>query len=242
MKKFILFLLIGFTAITLITPIKKTNAQSQYLRVIDDNTPFYVSEYSSTPLFYLPYSYYVKIIGEAGDFYHVEYCGENGINCLDGFVPKTKLFDDAQSSGSYYPNVTITTSSNAVLYADSSLLNSIQYIFPDRKVKFYGSFYQADNTLIYFVSYNDKLGYIKESALLPFEIPLHPNPLTFLEPPKEPEETPESPEIKPDKDVSSIQIAIIVSLSFAGLFAIFIAFKNKPNKSNSSYYEETDYE
>ncbi|MBQ7339514.1 MAG: hypothetical protein IJW43_01520 [Clostridia bacterium] len=242
MKKFILFLLIGFTAIAILTPINKANAQSQYLRVIDDNTPFYTNEFSSSPLFYLPYSYYVKVIGENGDFYHVEYCGENGINGLDGFVPKTKLFDDSQSSSSYYPNVTITTSSNAVLYADSSLLNSIQYIFPDREVKYYGSLYQADNTLIYFVSYNDKLGYIKESALLPFEIPLHPNPLTFLDTPEEPEETPETPEIKPSADVSSIKIAIIVSLSFAGLFAIFIAFKNKPTKSNSSYYEETDYE
>ena len=59
---------------------------TEYRRVIDDETGFYSSVMDANPLFYLPYTYYVKVLGEAGEFTHVEIHGEGGRAALDGYV------------------------------------------------------------------------------------------------------------------------------------------------------------
>ena len=56
----LLFLVLIFS-VAFIQP-KSTFAQSLYLRVITEDTPFYKNLEDAEPLFFLPYTYYVKII------------------------------------------------------------------------------------------------------------------------------------------------------------------------------------
>ena len=89
MKKlcnFVAILLIFFLCFWCYVPPKQVYAQSEYRRVINDTTPFYKSTLDENPLFYLPYTYYVKVISQNDNFCHVEINGENGQTGRDGFV------------------------------------------------------------------------------------------------------------------------------------------------------------
>ena len=221
--------------------VKTVKAEGSYLRVITEDTPFYLSQADTSPLFFLPYTYYVKVIREEVDFYYVEYGEGNDMPCIDGYVPKDMLFDDSLSAQSRYPFLTLTTSASSTLYEDVNKNKTLQYVFKDRELIFYGTNFSSNGETLYFVSYNNKLGYVSEEDIIPFTIPNHPNPLTFIK-----EETPPSskPIETPEKDngTSTLRYLIIGILAFAGIFAMIIVFKGKPNTKTNGYFDENEYE
>ena len=211
--------------------------RQDYKRVINDTTPFYSNTLDQTPLFYLPYTYYVKVLDEIGNFSHVEICGDNGQIAIDGFVPTEMLFFDGQQVLYPYLNFKVKTLSTTLLYLDADLSTPSQYIFAERELTYYGEFVGAQGKVFY-VSYNNRLGYIKETDTYPFTIENHTNELTFL-----PKEEPIEESVKQSsQDFFSIKYIIIACLLFAGLFALFVALNNKNKKQNFDYYEENDYE
>ena len=219
----------------------KVHAYTEYARVINDTTPFYKTEHDTTPLFYLPYTYYVKVLNKNQEFTHVQIHGENGIPGLDGYVPTNLLFYDNLDVITPYLNLDITTCGTAVLYQDQELGLQSQYVFAQRKLCYYG-YLQTDKGMLYFVGYNGLLGYIEESKILPFTIENHPNELTFIVKPDEnQEDTTPSTEVQPT-DLFGLKTAIVVCLLFAGLIALFIALGKKQVPTKTGYYEENDYD
>ena len=83
-------------------------------------------------------------------------------------------------------------------------------------------------------------------------LPNHPNELTFIKKQTEPEpaptEQPTDDGSNADADKSggdsvvNLRIVIICCLAFAGVIALFIAFKTKPPRRKQNYYDENDYE
>ena len=216
-----------------------------YLRVITEDTPFYSDKNADAPLFYLPYTYYVKVL-ERGDFYtHVEYAVKG--SSIDGYVPTNKLFEDGLAVSKPYPSIIVTTSETAVLYRDYALTSSIQYVFEGRNLYYYGKFQSLQGKTVYYVSYNDRLGYVKEEDLMPFAVPNHPNELTFIVP-EEPEVEPtiaeeETDDVQKTESVLNIRVAIIAVLGLAGVIALIVALGKKPKAAPAaSYYDENDFE
>lgn len=235
---FYYFLLVSSSLIN--TPLK-ANAEGKYLRVITEDTPFYKNASDSTPLFYLPYTYYVKSLYEEGDFTRVEVYGTGGIAAIDGYVPTSYLFDDELNVEDPFVVLKLTTTDTAVLYLDTALKTPIQYLFSDRQLCFYGSYFNQQENL-YYVSYNGKLGYVKESCVFPFSIPNHPNELTFLIP-DTPLNPPNDSTQSGQNEYTGLKAAIIVCLVFAGIIALIATIKFKPKKSVAvSFYDENDYE
>ena len=249
-----LSLIICFTVVSnfylpLSTAVKTANAVGNgYLRVITDDTPFYKYPNDENCLFYLPYTYYVKVLGEDGEMTHVECYGQSTA-AIDGYVPTHLLFDDDLSVSSPFADITLTTCTSAVLYADSRLTKPIQYLFSERQMYYYGAF-STDNARLYFVSYNGRLGYVKEEDVYPFEIQNHPNELTFIKdeqveenPLPDTSETPSTQQNIAD-EFFSLKVIIIVCLLFAGIVALFVALKQKPlhRETAGGYYDENEYE
>ncbi|MBE7061990.1 MAG: hypothetical protein E7382_05590 [Clostridiales bacterium] len=225
------------------SPDKKVFAeQSEYVRIINEQTPFYKNVSDSSPLFMLPYTYYVKVLGEKDGFYHVECFVSPSTPAIDGFVPDGLLFTDGLAVINPYPNLTVTSSTTAVLYSDQALTSSIQYIFADRSMRYYGSLTTEDG-ILYYVGYNGKLGYVKESSIYPFSIPNHPNELTFITPelPSEDEHT--SQIEQSGEKAFSLKVIIIGCLMFAGIVALFVIFKQRHTPTvKTGYYDENEYE
>lgn len=220
-----------------IKPAKAYSSKTEYLRVINKKTPFFKSVLDSEPLFYLPYTYYVKVLGQENEYTHVEIQGKSSV-AIDGYVNSQDLFCDGLEVSAPYLNLNIITTSTTVLYLDPTLSTPLQYVFAERELCYYGEYTQEQGR-VFFVGYNDRLGYIKENAVLPFTIPNHPNALTFLTP-----ETPNEESFSNDREgIFSIKAVIFACLLFAGIIALIFALTNKrQTKSSFNYFEENDYE
>lgn len=214
----------------------------EYLRIITGDTPFYADKSAETPLFYLPYTYYVRVINRGELFSHVEY-GSGGA-AIDGFVPTDKLFYDGLSVEKPFPDAKTLTANTAVLYKDANLSDAVQFVFEGRELYLYGAYSSPQGKMLYYVGYNGKLGYVKEEDLVPFTIENHPNDLTFIKPEPETEPTPDKAPDETGKDsVFNIRIAIFAVLGLAGVIALVFAVNKKPKASPAaSYYDENDYE
>ena len=247
MKKFCAFTLILciclLSALEFYPPVKiSANAStSEYRRIITDDTPFFSDPEGINLLFYLPYSYYVKVLQINPVLSHVECFGTGGSITLDGYVPTDMLFNDDQPVQNPYMEKKITSVSTAVLYSDATLSTPLQYVFSSRQLIYYGNATAVDGSILFFVSYNNRLGYVKENTIMPFIVDLHPNPLTFLQPEPEPEQPDEQPTNTPTTN-STLSIVIVVCLTLAGIVALFVAVKNKPKAVNTNYYDENEYE
>lgn len=219
-------------------------AGMEFRRVINDNTPFFQSTTDQKPLFYLPYTYYVKVLSQAGEFVHIEIHGEDGIAALDGYTNKDILFSDGLEVLNPYLNLDITTVGTTVLYQDQDLAIPFQYVFAERSLSYYGQI-STEQGKLFFVGYNNKLGYVKESDIFPFTIENHPNELSFLPPPPpiENQEQVEAPSEDKTDDMFGIKAVIILCLLFAGIIALFIALGKKSDApKNASYYEENEFD
>lgn len=244
MKKIIIILL---TFLFLATNLKNSNvamANGKYMRVTNSETTFYSDKSGTGIKFNLPYSYYVKILFEDEEFYHVQCYGNSNI-ALDGYVKKDGLFYDGLEVIRPYLELKIKTASPAVMYSDEGLTSTIQYIFPSRELDYYGHYTTNSGENLVFVGYNGRLGYIKETEIVSFSIPLHPNPLTFIEP-ELPEENESSDVVDKSGEIklNVIRIAVVITLSFAGLLGLILVMKRKqPSKEKETiYYDENEYE
>lgn len=213
-----------------------------YMRVITDDTPFYSDKNGTDLLFYLPYTYYVKILNADTVMAHVECYGDNGSLTLDGYAPTDMLFDDGLSVTNPYPAVTVRTANSTVLYSDSTLSSAVQYIFAERNLTFYGKTEGENGINLYCVGYNNRLGYVTETDIYPFVLPTHPNELTFLETEQPPADNKTEPS-DDGSDLYSLRIVIIACLISAGVIALLVALKRKPKAETAvGYYDENDYE
>jgi len=219
---------------------EKVFADYSYARVITNDTPFYKNADDDMPLFYLPYTYYVKILGVKGDFSHVECYGDGNTATIDGFVPTSYLFEDGQEVINPFVVLELTTVDTTVLYEDATLTVQSQYVFANRSMQYYGSCDFYGETL-YFVGYNNRLGYVKESNVYPFSIPNHPNELTFLTPDNSEQTTPETQKNN-GGDFFGLKVAVMVCLLFAGLVALFVALSKKPTNNSVAFYDDNDYQ
>ena len=210
-----------------------------YARVIDDKTPFYSDEDGVNVLFYLPYTYYVKVLDSSGLLAHVEY-GFDSDTLFDGYVPTEKLFFDGLNVNAPFPTTNLSSDKTITLYDDKNCTINLQYVFSGRKIKFLG---HAENNGKYlcYVEYNGTMGYVKEEDLAPYSIPNHINPLTFL--PQEDDKN-LNISINGGNDNLVLKILIVACLLGAGIVALFTAFRKKPSSSIavSGYYDENDYE
>lgn len=244
MKKTIalLFLIFafGYTSFFPILPVISAHAAGDFMRVITADTPLFADETMTDFLFYLPYTYYVKVISVDGEIAHIEYSGDFA-PAVDGYTYLSMLYRDELTVENPYPALTIKTCKTATFYSDSKLSEETRYIFPERNLYYYGSIRSGDE-YFYCVSYNGNLGYVKEDCLYPFALNDHPNELTFLKTEEEAKETfSEEKEGNSEKDDPFVlRIIVIGCLVFAGLIAAFAV--KKPKKADApSYYDENDF-
>ena len=217
------------------TMVVKAQTESPYLRVTTQDTPLYANANGSNLICYLPYSYYVKIIEEVGIYTHVEIFG---LDCpaIDGYTPTVMLSLTEGYTNNPFPTLTVTTEKNCVLYADSDLSASVQYLFAGRSLRYLGYYFDGQKEGLFLVGYNDKIGYVKESDVYPFTLPLHPNPL--------PVETPQEDEMATTTtNTTTIKYGIIICLVLAGVIALLIAFRSKKTScvQKDVFYDENDY-
>lgn len=244
MKRLILsFMVIIISAIITWSPIispisnriNRVKANVNYLRVTSEDTPLYSNANGTDLICYLPYSYYVVAFEETGLFTRVEIYG---LDCpaIDGYAPTYMLTTQKAQAVNPFPTLTVTTEKNCVLYTDTDLSGSVQYLFAGRNLRYLGYYFDGQKEGLFLVGYLDKIGYVKESDVYPFTLPLHPDPLPI----DEPEETPTQPTTSQNP---ALKYGIIICLILAGVIALLVVFRPKKNSpvANDVFYDENDY-
>ena len=240
MKRLCVVICLLICVFTISTPIKTFKASAQtntYLRIIEDELPFFADEKGVEFMFFLPYTYYVKLIERGEILCKIEF-GFQGGTALVGYVPTQGLFEDGLTVIAPFPDLKIKTSRSAVLYADTEHTEQLQYVFSGREVNFIGYSVSTQGVYSCFVEYNGRIGYIKDSDLLPFDILNHPNELTFLKQDNSP-----TPENQPLASSFELKYVIIACLVVAGVLGLIFVFRKVPSSNPAiSYYDENDYE
>jgi hypothetical protein len=221
--------------------------EGTFLRLIDQNSAFYRDSNCTDLVCNLPYTYYVKVIENLGEVYHVECYGNSSVPALDGYVKKDCLYKDDLDKSSPYAYKTIKTSSTAPFYSSISNSQPSMYVFKDREMTYYGFINSTSGTIYYFVDYNGKLGYVSEEFIIPFTLENHPNPLTFLtvkEPETEDPKTEVETQKKPSPSVMSeqnlLRMVIILLIIIAGFIAVFVS-KNPKKRDKQTEIDYEDY-
>ena len=241
-KKLLTVIITALITANLITTLPPQNAKAMqsYGRAITEDVGFYKDANATELLFYLPYTYYVKITEYGASISRAEiFTFSNVTPALDGYVYTDSLyFEDVTPVAPYY-ELTLTTASTTPFYADSNQNTVLRYVFENRELSFYGSLQTASGSYLYYVCYNGSLGYVKEENVVPFTFVPHPTPLPVFE-----EQTP-TPPTQPETQkggVDVVKIAIIIALSLAGITIFAFALKPEKKQSEVAFYDDNDYD
>lgn len=221
------------------TPVKAAvQGNTEFIRITNQSTAIYSDKNLSDFLFYLPYTYYVKIIEDYDYFLHIE-CFDGLLTpTIDGYIKKEDITSERileQDIYSPFLEITVSTATSTVLYLDLECKTSSRLIFADRKLGYYGLSCNTDGEYLFYVNYLGTSGYVKEHTINPFEVPLHPIPL------KKPEQTDKDTEQTKIVSNKTLKLAIIVSLLLAGVIGFFSVVSKKTAKNLAvGGNEETD--
>ncbi len=237
------FFAVIIAALILIIPngnLRQAKASQTYGRAITETVGFYKDATATELLFYLPYTYYVKITEYGASVSRAEiFSSSSSVPAIDGYVYTDSLYYEDAAPVSPFYELALTTAATTPFYKNSSTDTVMRYIFEDRTLYCYGSLKNPDGSYLYYVCYNGSLGYVKEENVCPFTFVTHPTPLPVFD---EPTEEPEAP--KPDDDKSSgfIKTAIIIAIALAGVVILIFALKPEKKEPDVAFYDDNDYD
>lgn len=201
-----------------------------YSQCKTDNVKFYKDSTIESFMFFLPKSYYVKVLNEGATFTHVECYGQNVLApYIDGYILTADLQIVDNVPENPYLNFSIQTANSTNLYTDANFTSVVCHVFENRSLIYYGHAYDKTGNYIYYVFYNNRYGYVLESDIIPFTVPLH---ATFVSD-EIPVTNTETNVVSTDKNVS---VTLIICFCLSGL--IIFASLIKPKQDRGANYEE----
>lgn len=183
-KKVICLFVVALILSCFFLPTEKVSAQSDapiYVRVRDKNVFFYSAPNDESILFALVPTYYLKVLGQEGNYLRVEIMEESAyFSKIIGYVLAESVEEIFTSPLlPLYPTEIISvTSSSARIYAQPSLLaEKLVTATNGQKMGYYGKVI-SDQTVWYYVCYGEYLGYVNENYLSMPNLTAHPTPLS----------------------------------------------------------------
>ena len=190
-----------------------------YARIEQDGVYLYRSPSADAGLFVLPRSYFVRLAGEAGDYYAVEYLtGTQGRTAVRGYCLR-----DQVSPVDYVPSVpylcyevdvTFRTEADAGLPAGFITEYTVG-------APFYGTFRFGSSTY-YYVELNGAFGYVPATACSLLDYPLNTEHTDIAAPETQPEAQ-EQPQAGGGLSVAAIVLLCV--LGAAGLGLLYFLFR-----------------
>ncbi len=205
-------------------------SDGEWARVLNDNTPFYSDSACKMIKFYLPYTYFVKVINIGDDVTRVIYMdGQSTLPQREGYIKTCDLhiFDGIPTNP--YPQVGIKITADEILFADSNKKYPKTVLTNGDEAIYYGEL-TIDNEKFCYVYCNGYIGYVRKNAFAPFEVPLHEIPIKTATP----EDSLTSEVIQEESDVnvqsvtamdSTMRIVIIIAVAVTCISVIYLLFR-----------------
>lgn len=194
-----------------------------YARITQEGTYLYSAPESSSGLFILPQSYFVRLTGQAGSYYSVEYMtGIAGKTAVRGYCLAEEV-----TPVDYIPDTPFLEYTVSVTFrTDSSLPDPFisEYTVD---AAYYGTF-SYGSSVCYYVELEGEFGYVPASACPPLDYPLNTE-----HPAEVPEET-----APVESDFGALNIVLICVLAVVALGAVYFLFR--PAKKKRPETEEAE--
>lgn len=212
----VLFVLSALSALfpfTSIAPPATVSAEesASYARIVQEDVWLYESASDGAGLFILPRTYFVRVTGDAGDYYAVEYLSGSS-NAVRGYCKKSEaeLVDYIPVTPFLVYEVEVTYTADGGLMPDSPL-GELTF-----SACYYGSF-PYGSALCYYVGIDGKRGYVPASACSVVSYPEN----------TEHTETEEDPAPNPSVSAGAgaVSVVLICALAVAGVGALYFLFR-----------------
>ena len=204
-------------------------AEGSYARVMQEEVYLYSQPQEESGLFILPSTYFVKITGEAGDYFRAEYLTGTNAAPVRGYCRM-----DEVEPVEYVPETPYLLYDTEVTFTVGSA-DLPDGFFTEYTVfaAFYGTFYYG-SSVYYYVNMNGEFRYVPASACPPLDYPENTEHMQAETPPDE---------APVHNSVNAVNIVLICTLSVAALGAVYFLFRPaKPAKRASPFddYEQFD--
>ncbi len=200
---------------------ESTETDVRYARVEEAGVYLYRTASENTGLFVLPRTYFIRLTGESGDYYAVEYLsGMQGRSAVRGFCRKDEIVpvDYIPETPYLYYSVDVTFRTDGDAGLPAGFITEYTVSAP-----YYGTFSFGSSTY-YYVELNGAFGYVPAVACSALDYPLN------TEHTQPPAETTEESLPEP-QGLSAASIALIAVLCAAALGALFFLFRPAPKKA-----------
>lgn len=189
---------------------RASEQSDRYAQAVTTTAYFFSQKDLSTSLFAVPYTYFVRVVRDDGQWYYVSYAEDEGLyRALYGYVLKSDfvLCEESPPVTYLFKSITITYTAGD----ESSSLPSLGEI--DMEAAFYGTYYSGATAYSY-VLCGESFGYIAGAN---DDYPL--NPLVTESGGNEKEEG--------GSDNAVVTAVIIVALAAGALVLVFLSSRKK---------------
>lgn len=224
--KFILSLLFCLSAalLTLTPQPVKAASLSEWARIESENIYFYSQADTDSGLFILPRTYFVRLTGESGEFYSVEYL--TGEEALHGFCLQSDV-----TPVDYVPETPFLVYRTEVVFSIEGDDLPDSFITEYRVLAdFYGTFLYGSSTY-YYVSLEGLFGYVAASACPPLDYPLNT---------EHTESESQQPTPNQSTGINALNIVLICALSVAAIGAVYFLFRPARSPRPQPYSDEQE--
>lgn len=231
MKKLIFLLFAALAAAMLAAlsaPYVSAEEGGRYARVTEEGVYFYSAADESAGLFILPRTYFVEILGEAGEYYRVRYIA-GGEHALEGYCKAFEVSPVDYTPETPYLDYTLTVTyrADAAGLPDSFLT---EYTV---SADYCGDFMYG-SAICYYVRIDDKFGYVPATACSAADWPENPEHTQDELPPEEGNASAE------EEGIGAFGIVLVCVLAVAALGAIYFLFRPAGKKKSESAYDEAE--
>ena len=231
MKKLIIIILSLFLIFITLPKNKVALADETYAMVITENASFYSDASQKYEKFYLPYSYFVKVIEIGAEFSRVLYMDDSkNYPQSEGYVKTSDLNFSVNPNSNPYPKITLSCEISDVLFSNAENLTPLTVINQNTPAIFYGELPINGETYLY-VYANGYAGYVRKSSFSQFTVPPHESLKTLIDNNDDKDSsdlTSQAPNdtttqaLNDNQIVKTIVIAIVLILVL--VFVVFISF------------------
>lgn len=227
-----------------------TASEEKWARIENENTPFYADYGCTMVKFYLPYTYFIKVISTGEDATRVVYMDDSLVLPLrEGYVKTCDIYLFDGTPPNPYPEMSIKITADEILFADSKKQYPKTVLTYGDSATYYGEL-PIDGEIFCYVYCNGYIGYVRKSAFTPFELPPHELPLRSEELPAEGETnsslpvdslTPQTPAPVTTVD-STMRVVIIVAIALVCISVIYLLFRPAPARTKlATWQDEEDF-
>ena len=223
MKKIAVLFLAALLWLLPFAPARAETADT-YARVTQAQVYLYEKPEQDSGLFILPETYFVRITGEAGDYYSVEYMsGVQNRTAVRGYCLRSDV-----ERVDYVPETPFLVYDTTVTFRTSEGLPDGFFTEYDVTAAFYGTFSYGSSTCC-FVELDGRFGYVPASSCDPLAYP----PNTEHSETTSTDTDPGSPA---PQSASALNVVLISALSVAALGAVYFLFR--PSKKQPRPLDE----